>query len=197
MYLRAIKPLLAQIAASLALCACGSTTTTSTTASTGQARRPPPARHKGPAGPARRSGSPAAAHGPGVGRAQSVRASGTTLVVTVTSVIDPLRGSGANVPPGTTPVGVQVSVHNAGPGGYDSSATGDFSLLSAGGPAAPAFVSKGACQTPLRDFMNAISAGELRTGCVSFALPNGQKPTTVRFSPDGGHTDHRLSWAAR
>lgn len=140
---------------------------------------------------------PPTAHPPGVGGAQRAGALGTTLVVAVTSVIDPLRGSGASVPRGTRPVGVQVSVRNAGPGGYDSSATGDFSLLSAAGPAAPAFVAKGPCETQDRDFMNAISAGEIRTGCVSFALPAGQKPTTVRFSPNGGRAGHRVTWAVR
>jgi hypothetical protein len=94
-------------------------------------------------------------------------------------------------------VGVQVSVRNDGPGGYDSSATGDFSVLSAAGPAAPAFVGKGPCQTQDRDFMNAIAAGQMRNGCVSFALPARQKPTTVRFSPNGGRAGHRVIWAVR
>jgi hypothetical protein len=112
----------------------------------------------------------------------------------VTSLIDPLRSSGAKVPQGTRAVAVLVSVRNAGPGGYDSSATGDFSLASAGGPAAPVFVPAGRCQTPLQDFMNAISAGELRIGCVAFAVPSGQAPSTVRFAPDGGKTGHTRSW---
>jgi hypothetical protein len=206
-YRRLIKTLLAKIATGLALCACGGTSAKSTTASptsatattttTGHTRQPPRSGRKRPAAPGRRGGSRSAAHAPGVGRAQRVRAPGTTLVVTVTSVIDPLRNSGASVPPGTTPVGVQVSVVNAGPGGYDSSATGDFSLLSATGQAAPTFVAKGPCQTPLRDFMNAIAAGQMRTGCVSFALPHGQKPTDVHFAPDGGRTGQRLSWVVR
>lgn len=156
----------------------------STTAS---ATRSPPRTRAHPARPRRRPG-------PRVGATQRVPAPGTTLTVTVTSLIDPLRASGAKVPHGTRAVGVLVSVRNAGQGGYDSSATGDFSLLSAGGPAAPVFVPAGPCQTPLQDFMNAISAGELRTGCVAFAVPSGQAPSTVRFSPDGGATGHRLSW---
>ena len=121
-------------------------------------------------------------------------APGTTLIVTVSSVIDPLRGAGVKVPPGMKAVGVLVSVRNAGPGGYDSSATGDFSLLSRAGLAAPVFVPAGPCQTPLQDFMNAISAGELRTGCVAFAIPSAQAPRAVRFSPDGGAAGHRRSW---
>jgi hypothetical protein len=200
---RPIQVLLAPTVAGLALCACGATSTTSTipttsaSTTTAHTRTAPPPGHRRRTTPPRRNVSPSAARAPGVGRAQRTRALGTTLVVTVTSVLDPLRGSGASVPPGTTPVGVEVSVRNAGPGGYDSSATGDFSLLSAAGPAAPAFVSKGPCQTQDRDFMNAISAGELRTGCVSFALPNGQKPTSVRFSPDGGRAGHRVTWSVR
>lgn len=129
--------------------------------------------------------------------AQRIPAPHTTLVVTVTSVLDPLRGSGAKVAPGMKPVGVLVSVRNAGSGSYDSSATGDFSLLSGAGLASPVEVPAGPCQTPLQDFMNAISAGELRTGCVAFTIPSGQAPLTVRFSPDGGSTRHSRSWDAR
>jgi hypothetical protein len=175
----------------VALSACGTISTTPTTptaSATAPSTRPPPPRTPAhPPRPRRRSG-------PRVGATQHVPAPGTTLIVTVTSLIDPLRGSGAKVPHGTRAVGVLVSVRNGGQGGYDSSATGDFSLLSAAGPAAPVFVPEGPCQTPLQDFMNAISAGELRTGCVAFAVPSGQAPSTVRFSPDGGATGHRLSW---
>jgi len=172
----------------VALSGCGTTQTTSssstsTTSATVQTSRPP-----------RRRRVPASRPGPRVGAAQRVPAPGTTLIVTVSSVIDPLRGSGTKVPPGMKTVGVLVSVRNAGPGSYDSSATGDFSLLSPAGLAAPVFVPAGRCQTPLQDFMNAISAGELRTGCVAFAIPTGQAPSTVRFSPNVGGTGHRRSW---
>lgn len=176
----------------LALSACGSSSGTSTSrtatgsghtqpATTGHLQRVPPG-----------SVPPAPPH---VGSAQRVPAPGTTLIVTVTSVIDSLRGSGASVPPGTKPVGVTVKVRNAGPGSYDSSATGDFSLLSASGQASPVYVPSGECQTPLQDFMNELSAGVVRTGCVAFAVPTGQAPTTVRFAPNGGVNGHSRSWA--
>jgi hypothetical protein len=202
-----IRPLVAPIAAGLALCACGASSPTSTapvtsagaTASTAAttAHRPParPLGRRRQAPPPRHRGVRSAPNLPGVGHAQRVRALGTTLLVTVTSVIDPLRGAGASVPPGDTAVGIEVWVHNAGPGGYDSSATGDFSLRSTAGPAAPAFVANGPCQTPDRDFMNAIPVGELRSGCVSYALPAGHRPTILSFSPDGGRAGHRVSWA--
>jgi len=131
---------------------------------------------------------------PSVGTAQRVPAPGTTLVVKVALVIDPLRDSGASVPQGTKPVGVVVSVRNAGPGSYDSSATGDFSLVSSTGRASPVYVPSGQCKTPLQDFMNELSAGVLRTGCVAFAIPTGQAPTAVRFSPGGGSSGHTASW---
>ena len=134
---------------------------------------------------------------PAVGASRRVPASGTTLIVTIRSLVDPLRGSGTPVAPGMKPVAVLVSVRNAGPGSYDSSATGDFSLDSAAGQGSPLFVQKGACQTPLRDFMNAISAGELRTGCVAFSIPSDQQPTTVGFAPDGGSAGPRRLWSAR
>jgi hypothetical protein len=116
--------------------------------------------------------------------------------VTIRSLIDPLRDSGAQVVPGTKPIAVLVAVQNAGPGGYDSSTTGDFSLNTAAGKAPPLFVPHGVCQTPLRDFMNAIPAGQLRTGCVAFSIPNDQRPTTVGFAADGGSSGRRRLWSA-
>jgi hypothetical protein len=147
--------------------------------------------------PAPATGTSPAAALPHLGSSQRIPAHGTTMIVTIRSVIDPLRGSGTQLAPGTKAVAILVEVRNAGPGGYDSSATGDFSLDSAAGPASPLFVQKGACQTPLRDFMNAIGAGELRTGCVAFAVPNNQRPTTVGFAPDGGSAGRRRLWSAQ
>ncbi len=179
----------------VAVSACGTTATTSTAARTGPAERiaphSPVAGHApAPRVPRRRTPPP-----PRVGTPQRVQGRGTTLIVTVTSVIDPLHGSGAQVPPGMKAVGVLVSARNAGPGAYDSSATGDFSMLSAAGQASPVFVPAGPCQTPLQDFMNAISVGELRMGCVAFAIPTGQAPLTVRFAPNGGAAGHHASWS--
>jgi hypothetical protein len=134
---------------------------------------------------------------PRVGTSRRVPAPGTTLIVTIRSVIDPLRGSGAQLAPGMKAVAIQVAVRNAGPGGYDSSTTGDFSLNSPAGRAPPLFVPQGMCQTPLRDFMNAIGAGELRTGCAAFAIPNGAHATMVGFAPDGGSTGRRRLWSAQ
>jgi hypothetical protein len=155
------------------------TTAATTTASTPTVRTPP---------------SPSL---PRVGASQRVRAPGTTMVVTIRSVIDPLRDSGAHLVPGMKAVAILVTARNAGPGGYDSSSTGDFSLNSAAGQATPVFVAKGVCQTPLEDFMNAIGPGEVRTGCVAFSVPNGQRPTTVGFAPDGGTGGPRHLWSAQ
>lgn len=163
--------------------ACGSAQTTSTQ------RRPSPIVSVRPRIPARPQ-----VNLPTVGRAQRVAAPGTTLVVTVSSVIDPLRSPGAAVPPGTKPVGVLVSVRNTGSGTYDSSATGDFALLSGSVPASPVYVPGGQCQTPLQDFMNEIAPGTLRTGCVAFAVSSSQAPTMVRFAPEGRTAQARY-WA--
>ncbi len=56
-----------------------------------------------------------------VGVKQHVSAGTTTLSVTVTEVIDPLRDSGTALAPGTRAVGVAVRILNDGPGDYDSS----------------------------------------------------------------------------
>jgi hypothetical protein len=115
--------------------------------------------------------------------------------VTVTRVIDPLSRSGAALQPGTRAVGVLVQIENHGPGIYDSSATGDVSVVPSSGTATPVFAAHGICQTPLRDFDNYISAGERRHGCVAFAVGSGAKVLTVRFSPRGQPVG-RVAWAA-
>jgi hypothetical protein len=172
-----------------ALAGCGSASPSTTThagathaqVTRARAKRPPPhRRHRRPSGPR-------------VGARLRVHAGAATLEVTVARVIDPLRGSGAAVPPGEHVVGVLVRILNRGPGVYDSSATGDFSLHSSAGDASPTFVPRGICQTPLRDFDNEISPGEERSGCVAFGLPAGARALTVRFSPHGSPTG-RVAW---
>jgi hypothetical protein len=186
------------VLAGLTPSACGASqtsTTTRTISIPASATAPSTRATTKPSAPARRTAPPVAL--PHVGSSQRVPAAATTLIVTIRSVIDPLRGSGTQVAPGMKPVAILVSVRNAGPGPYDSSATGDFSLDSAAGQGSPLFVQKGACQTPLRDFMNAIAAGELRTGCVAFSIPSDQRPTTVGFAPDGGSGGRRRLWSAQ
>lgn len=124
---------------------------------------------------------------PPVGAALRVRArGGATLVVTVTAVLDPLRRAGVSLLPGTRAVGVIVRIRNRGPGDYDSSSTGDVSIVPAAGPAAAAFASRGRCMTQDRDFDNAIPAGETRVGCVVFSLDAGARLAAVRFSANAG-----------
>jgi hypothetical protein len=108
-------------------------------------------------------------------------------------VIDPLRDSGAALLTGTRAVGVFVRIHNDGPGVYDSSATSDISIAPSSGTTTPVFASRGVCQTPLRDFDNYITAGEVRSGCVAFAIETDAKLAEVRFSPHGQSAGH-VSW---
>lgn len=117
-----------------------------------------------------------------------------TLFVTVKKVIDPLTNSGAKTPAGTTPVGVLITVRNAGPSTYDSSATSDFALLTPRGPAMPVFAPSGSCQTYVQDFMNELGPGDARTGCISYAVRRGQAPTSVHFAAYGGHEGRAVSW---
>jgi hypothetical protein len=132
-----------------------------------------------------------------VGVSQRVAATGTTLVVDVTRVIDPLLGSGAKVPSGMVAVGVVIDVHDAGPSGYDSSATSDFSLRTAAGAAMPVFAPAGVCETYIQDFMNAIAAGESRTGCIAYLVRRGKPPTAVKLAPDGGSAHTSVTWLVR
>lgn len=129
-----------------------------------------------------------------MGATQRVRAAGTTLSVAVKGVIDPLTGSGAALGPGTRAVGIIVRIQNHGPRIYDSSATGDISIVPSAGTANPVFAAHGICQTPLRDFDNYITAGEIRHGCVVFSLDAGAKVLAVHFSPHG-QAAGRTTWA--
>lgn len=168
----------------LALSACGSSATptpTTTAASSASAASRSAARHR-----------PAPA-GPRVGAALRLRARGATLIVRIIAVIDPLHGGRVALTPGTRAIGVLASVRDLGPQGYDGSATSNFSLRSEAGEASPVFVPSGRCQTLVQDFMNAIGAGELRTGCVAFAIPKAAAPLAVRFAPDQGSAGGR-SW---
>ena len=161
---------LAAVIAALSVAACGSSTSRSTSTAHTTSTSPRPA--------ARTTLS--------VGQTYQVtNAGGAFLAVTVTKVIDPLRDSGATLTPGTRAVAVRLQILNHGPTVYDSSATGDVSLVVSAGSAVPTFAPSGACQTPLRDFDNNISPGDSRDGCVVFSVPFGAKVRAVRFAPHG------------
>ena len=129
-----------------------------------------------------------------VGATQWVDTSGARLAVTLRSVIDPLLGSGAQLPRGERAVAVVVQIRNSGPKLYDSSATGDITLVASKGVVTPVLATHGICRTPLDDFDRYITAGEDRLGCVVFAVANGATLDAVRFSPHARRLG-RLTWA--
>jgi hypothetical protein len=134
----------------------------------------------------------------GVGETYQVtNAGGSFLAVTVTKVIDPLTDSGASLLPSMRAVGVKLSILNHGPQTYDSSATGDVSLVLTAGSGVPTFAPSGSCKTPLRDFDNNIGPGEHRDGCVAFSVPKAAKVTAVRFAPHGKKTEVLYTWSVR
>jgi hypothetical protein len=131
---------------------------------------------------------------PAVGVTQRVDSSDARLAVTLRRVIDPLRGSGADLPPHTRAVAVIVEIRSSGPALYDSSATGDISLMSSAGVTRPALATRGICRTPQNDFDRYITPGEHRSGCVVFIVADGATLDAVRFSPHA-HPLGRLTWA--
>ncbi len=133
---------------------------------------------------------------PALGTTQRVHAGATTLSVTVQRLLSPLTGAHAALLPGNRAVGVVAVIHNDGPGNYDSSSTGDFSIVTSSGTATPLFAPAGACHTPLRDWDNEIYPGQVRSGCVAFALSAHAKVAEVRFSPHA-HAAGRASWSVR
>jgi hypothetical protein len=173
----------ALIPVALALVGCGgagrgsasapaTTTAAATTASTTAASSTRP--------PARRRPRP---RGAPVGTTQRVHAGTSLLDATVSKVLDPLGATGSALLPGTRAAGVQVAIRNAGGSAYDSTASGDWSLLTTAGLASPLFVRQGVCETPLADFESLIGVGETRTGCVAFSVPRRARIVSVRFSP--------------
>ena len=134
--------------------------------------RTAPARHRRP----RPRGAP-------VGTAQRVHAGTSILLVTVSKVIDPLIGTGSALLPGHRATGVQVAIRVVAGATYDSTASGDWSILTTAGLASPLFVKQGVCETPLADFESLIGVGESREGCVAFSVPRHARILSVRFSP--------------
>jgi hypothetical protein len=118
-----------------------------------------------------------------VGTPQRVDAGSSTLLVTVNRVLDPLIGTGSALLPGHRATGVQVTIRGVSGATYDSTASGDWSILTTAGLASPLFVKQGACQTQLADFESLIGVGESRDGCVAFAVPRHARILSVRFSP--------------
>jgi hypothetical protein len=123
------------------------------------------------------------AHAAPVGRAQRVHAAGSTLSVTVTNVYGSLADTGSALLPGTHAAGVQLSIRDDSGATYDSTASGDVSLITSSGTAAPLFIKQGVCQTQLTDFESLIGVGETHSGCVGFTVAHGARVVGVRFSP--------------
>lgn len=144
-----------------------SSTTTSSSTSTSRHRRPAPRR---------------VVHGPHVGVRQGVHTDGTYLTVTILRVLT-LTDTGSPKLPGTRQVGVQLRVANQAGATYDSTASGDLSLVLSAGTSQPVDIRRGVCETPLQDFESIVSAGSVRTGCVAFSVPRGSRVIGVRFSP--------------
>jgi hypothetical protein len=131
-----------------------------------------------------------------IGATERERVGNSVLTVTVKRLFDPLSAPGAQLLPGTRAVGIAVTLANSGAGIYDSSATGDFSVLATTGPVSPLFVPSGVCQTPLDDFDRYLTDGETRSGCVAFAVPRHARVLAVRFSPHA-RAAGRLAWRPR
>ena len=148
------------------------TTATTTTKTTTRARRRTPR----PVGRVPADAVP-------VGRTQRVHAGSSILSVTVSKVYGSLSGTGAALLPGTHAAGVQLTIRNDAGATYDSTASGDVSVIPSSGATAPLFIKEGVCQTQLTDFESLIGVGETRTGCVGFTIPHGARVVGVRFSP--------------
>lgn len=131
-------------------------------------------------------------HGPRVGARQAVHTGGADLTVTILRVLR-LTGTGSPVLPGTRQVGVELRIANQHGATYDSTASGDVSLVLSAGQSEPLDVRRGPCQTPLVDFESIVSAGSVRSGCVAFSVPRRARVLGVRFSPHS-RPRGRLTW---
>jgi hypothetical protein len=121
-------------------------------------------------------------HGPRVGARQGVHIDGTYLTVTILRVLT-LTHTGSAALPGTRQVGVELRIANQAGTTYDSTASGDVSLVLSHGTSEPLDIRRGPCQTQLVDFESIVSAGSVRSGCVAFSVPRSSRVIGVRFSP--------------
>jgi hypothetical protein len=133
-------------------------------------------------------------HGPRVGVRQGVHTGGAYLTVTILRVLR-LTDTGSPVLPGTRQVGVELRIADQRGATYDSTASGDVSLILSAGQSEPLDVRRGPCLTPDQDFESIVSSGSVRTGCVAFSVPRRARVIGVRFSP---HSRRRgaLTWRA-
>jgi hypothetical protein len=168
-----------------------STATSAPTTSTASARGRSPG--NGPASRARpRQPRRPSVHGPKVGTTQSVHAYGAFLHVTVTGVGAVAPGDAATLP-GTRGVAVAVRIADEAGATYDSTASGDFSVIVSRGQTAPLDIRAGACETQLVDFESHLYSGDVRTGCVGFSVPRHARVLGVRFSPHA-RPPHSVTW---
>jgi hypothetical protein len=130
--------------------------------------------------------------GPRVGRRQGVHVGGSDLTVTILRVLN-LTGTGSARLPGTRQVGVQLRIANQSGPTYDSTSSGDVSLVLSRGQAEPLDIREGTCETPLVDFESHLYSGDVRDGCVAFSVPRHARVTGVRFSPHS-RGPGTLSW---
>jgi hypothetical protein len=130
--------------------------------------------------------------GPRVGARQGLHTGGTYLTVTVLRVLA-LTDTGSPVLPGTRQVGVELRIANQRGEAYDSTASGDLSLVLSAGESQPLDIRHGPCTTPLVDFESMIYAGDVRSGCVAFSVPRRARVLGVRFSPHS-RSPGRLTW---
>lgn len=135
---------------------------------------------------------PPVVHGPHVGARRSVHTDGTHLTVTILRLLR-LTHTGSPPLPGTRQVGVALRIANQQGATYDSTASGDVSLVLSAGRSEPLAVRRGPCQTPLVDFESIVSSGSVRTGCVAFSVPRRARVLGVRFSPHS-RARGRLTW---
>jgi hypothetical protein len=130
--------------------------------------------------------------GPPLRTRQSLRTHGADLTVTVLRVLA-LSHTGSAALPGNRQVGVQLRIANQAGQTYDSTSSGDVSVVLSSGQSEPLDVRSGPCMTPLVDFESMIGSGDVRTGCVGFSVPRGARVLGVRFSPHAQVTG-TLTW---
>ena len=120
---------------------------------------------------------------------------GANLTVTVTRVLA-LAHTGTAALPGTRQVAVELRIANQSGATYDSTASGDVSVVPSAGQAEPLDVRTGPCTTQLVDFESHVYSGSVRDGCVAFSLPRHARVLAVRFSPQS-RARGTLTWRVR
>ncbi|NDJ89529.1 hypothetical protein GWR20_10215 [Mycolicibacter kumamotonensis] len=114
------------------------------------------------------------------------RADGSTIAVTLDSVINPATVTPAGGDPGATYIATRLKITDPGTADIDGDVNTNVSVFGSDGQRYGADLNNVSECTNFESGMFHLSPGESAIGCVVFALPHSVNPTKVRYAPSSG-----------